>query len=217
MVQVGRVDWRNDPLRFQPSSRKKGGESCKLCQQSTTQKSQLVPRQKYNFVEEIRTAGLDKENKAGVSCCKNIIEREKEENTTGRWKQVGGVRKVNDKKHKIILKYGCYTLYCATTKMYDKTLQKQFAYYLLDKKIFMLNKSNQLYYTFTGRSSSTRQKKPVQDHIERSHNNIIVYTTSIEESSTTIHTKLNSSTTDYGTLLVQYSTLNSQFKKCCSD
>ena len=75
MINIGKVDWRNDALIFQPQDNRDWVVNVA----KSLSKVQVTPSPQVNiaYFEEIK-AGLDEENKAYVSR-KNIIEREKEE------------------------------------------------------------------------------------------------------------------------------------------
>ena len=75
MIEVGRVDWRNDSLRFEPPSNKDW--IVDLAKSLSKVQLESKPNLKTSFFDEIK-ASLVEENKAAVAR-KNIIEREKEE------------------------------------------------------------------------------------------------------------------------------------------
>jgi len=75
MIEVGRVDWRNDSLRFAPPSNKNW--IVDLAKSLSKVQLESKPNLKTSFFDEIKASLVD-ENKAAVSR-KNIIEREKEE------------------------------------------------------------------------------------------------------------------------------------------
>ena len=75
MVDVGKVDWRNDSLRFQPPSNKDWVVN--LAKSLSKVQIKPAPAINFSYFEDIK-AGLEEENKAAVSR-KNVIEQEKEE------------------------------------------------------------------------------------------------------------------------------------------